>query len=59
VFGDVERHAEAAALGVLASCEDAVVRQLLDMLERAGRDPSRDGDDADEELFAAAGRSGI
>jgi hypothetical protein len=36
VFGDVERHAEAAALGVLASCEDAVVRQLLDMLERPG-----------------------
>jgi erythromycin esterase-like protein len=52
-FGsNVEEYARSAALGAIASCEDAVVGQLVDLLQQAGRF-ARDGRDAEEEWFQA------
>ncbi len=51
--GEVERYAGSAALGILDSCEDAVVRQLTEMLRRAGRQPPPADVEADEEQFQA------
>jgi erythromycin esterase-like protein len=53
VGGDADSYARSAALGILASCEDAVVKQLVDMLQRAGKDMPRGGGDAEEEWFQA------
>jgi erythromycin esterase-like protein len=53
--GDVAAQGDLAAEGVLVSCEDAVVRRLLERLERAGRLLSRGGGDADEAFLAEEG----
>jgi erythromycin esterase-like protein len=51
--GNVEDYARSAALGVIRSCEDAVVQQLVDLLHRAGRTAAGSGGDPDEEGFQA------
>jgi erythromycin esterase-like protein len=51
--GNVEDYARSAALGVLRSCEDAVVQQLVDLLQRAGRTAAGGGGDPEEEGFQA------
>jgi erythromycin esterase-like protein len=51
--GDVESYAQLAAQGVVASCEDAVVRQLVEMLQHAGREVARDSEEQEEERFQA------
>jgi erythromycin esterase-like protein len=52
-FGStVEEYARSAALGVVDSCEDAVVKQLVELLQQAGR-IAHDGADAEEEWFQA------
>jgi erythromycin esterase-like protein len=49
----VEDYARSAALGVLRSCEDAVVKQLVDLLHRGASDAQGKGGDAEEEWFQA------
>jgi erythromycin esterase-like protein len=52
--GNVEDYARSAALGVIRSCEDAVVRQLVDLLEKKGRTAAGSGSDlVEEEWFQA------
>jgi len=52
-FGStVEEYARSAALGVISSCEDAVVKQLVDLLQQVGR-LGRGGGDVEEEWFQA------
>jgi erythromycin esterase-like protein len=51
--GNVEDYARSAALGVIRSCENAVVQQLVDLLERAGRTAAGSGGDPEEEAFQA------
>ena len=52
-FGSsVDEYARSAALGVIASCENAVVRQLEDLLKESPRFTAG-GEDAEEEWFQA------
>jgi erythromycin esterase-like protein len=51
--GNVEDYARSAALGVIRSCEDAVVQQLVELLQRAERTAAGDGADPEEEEFQA------
>jgi len=52
-FGSsVEEYARRAVLGTVASCEAAVVEQLVDLLQQAGR-LARGGGDEEEEWFQA------
>jgi erythromycin esterase-like protein len=51
--GDVESYAESAALGALRSCEDAVVKQLVELLDRRPRDLPAGAAEGDEEWFQA------
>ena len=51
--GSVEEYARSAALGVVRSCEDAVVKQLVELLQqRSARDTAGNAD-AEEEWFQA------
>jgi len=51
--GSVEEYARSAALGVVRSCEDAVVKQLVELLQqRSARDTAGNAD-AEEERFQA------
>jgi erythromycin esterase-like protein len=54
VFGDdVQSYGYAASLNLARSCEDAVVRQLVELRRRAAEYAARDGRIAADEYFAA------
>ena len=51
--GNVEEYARSAALGVVRSCEDAVVKQLVDLLQQRSAPGAAGDGDGDEEWFQA------
>ena len=51
--GNVEEYARSAALGVVRSCEDAVVKQLVDVLQQRSAPGAAGDGDGDEEWFQA------
>jgi erythromycin esterase-like protein len=53
-FGtDIEHHGYAAGLGISTSCEREVVRQLIDLRNRAAEYAARDGYATQEQYFFA------
>jgi erythromycin esterase-like protein len=51
--GDTHAYGYAVSAGIVESCEDAVVRQLIDLQRRAREYAGRDGRAAEEEFFFA------
>jgi erythromycin esterase-like protein len=51
--GDTHAYGYAVSAGIVESCEDDVVRQLLDLREKAVEYANRDGRAGDDELFFA------
>jgi erythromycin esterase-like protein len=51
--GDTHAYGYAVSAGIVESCEDAVIRQLIDLQRRAREYAGRDGRAAEEEFFFA------